>query len=51
MREIIFKTNSKVYRWRPTRWMKAVGYGLATATILLGGYCWMLLIYGWKMGM
>lgn len=28
MREIIFKTETKSYRWRPTRWQKAVKFGL-----------------------
>lgn len=38
MREIIFKTESKTYRWRPTKWQKCLYYGLGMALMAVAVY-------------
>ena len=46
MKEIIVKTETKAYRWKPTRWQKALWYGMEMTIALVGIYCWILLLYG-----
>lgn len=44
MREIIFKTETKSYRWRPTRWQKAVKFGFQVVFVGVIVYAAMFMV-------
>ena len=51
MKEIIFRTETKAYRWRPTRWQIALKYILQAAFVGISVYALMFMVGVIEMGM
>ena len=51
MKEIIFRTENKAYRWRPTKWQKAVKFGFQVVLVGFMVYATMFMVGVIEMGM